>query len=309
VRAVRSAEGVASIVDIPLPEGDGVRIRVASVGICGSDLHLLSWNLPSTLGHEMAGFLPDGTAVAVEPMAPCGSCPECQSGAYNLCRLGPSMLIGTGRDGGMADECLVPPSAIVPLAGGVPVGDACLVEPLAVAVHGLRRGQVAPGDRVAVVGGGSIGQLSAVAAQAVGATVDLEARHDHQRAVAEELGAGQVTDRYDVVVESAGTESALLRSVELCRPGGRVVLVGTYWDSVSLPGLQIGMTEVTLIPASMYARAGSVRDVDVAAQLLADRPELGRLVITHRFPLDAVGEAFATARDRASGAIKVVLEP
>lgn len=309
MRAVRSAEGVASIVDIPLPEGDGVRIRVASVGICGSDLHLLSWNLPSTLGHEMAGFLPDGTAVAVEPMAPCGSCPECQSGAYNLCRLGPSMLIGTGRDGGMADECLVPPSAIVPLAGGVPVGDACLVEPLAVAVHGLRRGQVAPGDRVAVVGGGSIGQLSAVAAQAVGATVDLEARHDHQRAVAEELGAGQVTDRYDVVVESAGTESALLRSVELCRPGGRVVLVGTYWDSVSLPGLQIGMTEVTLIPASMYARAGSVRDVDVAAQLLADRPELGRLVITHRFPLDAVGEAFATARDRASGAIKVVLEP
>ena len=309
MRAVRSAEGVASIVDIPLPEGDGVRIRVASVGICGSDLHLLSWNLPSTLGHEMAGFLPDGTAVAVEPMAPCGSCPECLSGAYNLCRLGPSMLIGTGRDGGMADECLVPPSAIVPLAGGVPVGDACLVEPLAVAVHGLRRGQVAPGDRVAVVGGGSIGQLSAVAAQAVGATVDLEARHDHQRAVAEELGAGKVTDRYDVVVESAGTESALLRSVELCRPGGRVVLVGTYWDTVSLPGLQIGMTEVTLLPASMYARAGAVRDVDVAAQLLADRPELGRLVITHRFPLDAVGEAFAAARDRASGAIKVVLEP
>ena len=309
MRAVRCMQGAAAIVDVPRTEGDGIRIRVASVGICGSDLHLEAWNLPSTLGHEMAGFLPDGTAVAVEPMAPCGSCPECLSGAYNLCRLGPSMLIGTGRDGGMADECLVPPSAIVPLAGGVPVGDACLVEPLAVAVHGLRRGQVAPGDRVAVVGGGSIGQLSVAAARAAGATVDLEARHDHQRAVAEELGAGKVTDRYDVVVESAGTESALLRSVELCRPGGRVVLVGTYWDTVSLPGLQIGMTEVTLLPASMYARAGAVRDVDVAAQLLADRPELGRLVITHRFPLDAVGEAFATARDRASGAIKVVLEP
>ena len=208
MRAVRSAEGAVSIVDVAPPEGDGVRIRVASVGICGSDLHLVSWNLPSTLGHEMAGFLPDGTAVAVEPMAPCGSCPECLSGAYNLCTLGPSMLIGTGRDGGMADECLVPPSAIVPLAGGVPVGDACLVEPLAVAVHGIRRGQIGSGDRVAVVGGGSIGQLSLAAAQAVGATVDLEARHDHQRAVADELGAGEVTDRYDVVVESAGTESA-----------------------------------------------------------------------------------------------------
>jgi threonine dehydrogenase-like Zn-dependent dehydrogenase len=309
VRAVRCTEGVARLVEVPATEGEGVRIRVASVGICGSDLHLEQWNLPSTLGHEMAGFLPDGTAVAVEPMAPCGSCPECQSGAYNLCRLGPSMLIGTGRDGGMADECLVPASAIVPLAGGVAVGDACLVEPLAVAVHGIRRGQVGSGDRVAVVGGGTIGQLSLVAAQAVGARVDLEARHDHQRAVAEELGGGEVTERYDVVVESAGTESALLRSVELCRPGGRVVLLGTYWDSATLPGLQIGMTEIDLIPASMYARAGSVRDVDVAAQLLADRPELARLIITHRFPLDGVREAFAAARDRSSGAIKVVLEP
>ena len=149
MRAVRSEQGEASIVDVPAPEGDGVLIRVASVGICGSDLHLLSWNLPSTLGHEMAGFLPDGTAVAVEPMAPCGSCPECLSGAYNLCPLGPSMLIGTGRDGGMADECLVPPSAIVPLAGGVPVGDACLVEP-----HGRRGARHPPGpDRIRRPGG------------------------------------------------------------------------------------------------------------------------------------------------------------
>jgi len=309
VRAVRGADGAVSIVEVAPPAGDGVRIRVASVGICGSDLHLVSWNLPSTLGHEMAGFLPDGTAVAVEPMAPCGSCVECRSGAYNLCTLGPSMLIGTGRDGGMADECLVPPSAIVPLASGVPVGDACLVEPLAVAVHGIRRGRVGSGDRVAVVGGGSIGQLSLAAAQAVGAKVDLEARHDHQRAVAADLGAGEVTERYDVVVESAGTESALLRSVELCRPGGRVVLLGTYWDTASLPGLQIGMTEIDLVPASMYAKAGSMRDVDVAAQLLADRPELARLIITHRFPLDGARQAFATAQDRASGAIKVVLEP
>jgi threonine dehydrogenase-like Zn-dependent dehydrogenase len=257
----------------------------------------------------MAGFLPDGTAVAVEPMAPCGSCPECLSGAYNLCHLGPSMLIGTGRDGGMADECLVPVSAIVPLASGVAVGDACLVEPLAVAVHGARRGQIGSGDRVAVVGGGSIGQLSLVAALAVGAQVDLEARYDHQRAVAQELGAGEVTGHYDVVVESAGTQSALRRSVELCRPGGRVVLLGTYWDEVSMPGVQIGMSEITLLPASMYSRDGEMRDVDVAAGILSTHSELGRLVITHRFPLDAVREAFAVANDRSSGAIKVVLEP
>jgi threonine dehydrogenase-like Zn-dependent dehydrogenase len=309
MRAVRCTEGVASIVEVAVPEGDGVRIRVASAGICGSDLHLESWNVPATLGHEMAGYLPDGTAVAIEPMAPCGKCPECRSGAYNLCEVGSSRLLGVGRDGGMADECLVPASAIVPLADGVTAGDACLVEPLAVAVHGVRRGRVLGGERVAVVGGGSIGQMAVAAVQAVGATVDLEARHDHQRAVAQELGAGEVTGRYDVVVESAGTDSALARSLELCRPGGRIVLLGTYWDAVTMPGLQMSMAEISLIPAAMYGRAGARRDVDVAAEVLAQRPELARLVITHRFPLDGVREAFATARDRASGAIKVVLEP
>jgi 2-desacetyl-2-hydroxyethyl bacteriochlorophyllide A dehydrogenase len=312
MRAVRCSEGVASIVQVPDVRGEGVVVRVASAGICGSDIHLEPWNLPATLGHEFAGFLPDGTAVAVEPMAPCGVCPECRAGAYNLCARGSSMMIGVGRDGGMADECLVPPSAIVPLPGGVAAGDACLVEPLAVAVHAVRRGQLQAGERAAVVGGGTIGQTALAAAQAVGATVDIEARHDHQRDVAHQLGAGEVGEaasRYDVVLESAGTASALERSLALCRPGGRVVLLGTYWEAVTMPGLQMSMAEITLVPASMYGRAGAVRDVDVAAELLAARPELARLLITHRFPLDGVREAFATARDRSSGAIKVVLEP
>jgi threonine dehydrogenase-like Zn-dependent dehydrogenase len=59
----------------------------------------------------------------------------------------------------------------------------------------------------------------------------------------------------------------------------------------------------------MYSRAGAARDIDVAAALLAHRPEVAGIVITHRFPLDAAAEAFATAQDRAAGAIKVVLEP
>jgi threonine dehydrogenase-like Zn-dependent dehydrogenase len=168
---------------------------------------------------------------------------------------------------------------------------------------------VQSGERVAVVGGGTIGQTALCAAQDVGALVDVEARHDHQRSAASVLGAGLVTEHYDVVMESAGTESALLRSVELCRPGGRVVLLGTYWDEVTMPGLAMAMSEIDLVPASMYSASGSLRDVDVAARILAERPLIAQTIITHRFPLDAVGEAFATARDRSAGAIKVVLEP
>jgi threonine dehydrogenase-like Zn-dependent dehydrogenase len=168
---------------------------------------------------------------------------------------------------------------------------------------------VKAGLRVCVVGGGSIGQLALVAAQAAGALTSLEARHPHQREVADRLGAAPVMGTYDVVLEAAGTAGALERAVQLSRPGGTVVLLGTYWEQPALPAMGLCMGEVTVVPAYMYGRSGPSRDFDTAASILASRPEVGRSVITHRFPLDAAAEAFSTARDRAAGAIKVVLEP
>jgi 2-desacetyl-2-hydroxyethyl bacteriochlorophyllide A dehydrogenase len=263
------------------------------------------------MGHEFAGTLADGTPVAVEPIVTCGECDACRSGETQRCVVGPSMVMGVGRDGGMADECTVPASCLVRLPEGVATHDACLVEPLAVAIHGIRRGHVHGNQRVGVIGGGSIGIAAVAAAQAAGARVDLAARHDRQRAAGDRLGAGVIEEiDYDVMVEAAGTTSALTQAVERCRPGGTVVLLGTYWDGdVALPGMPLCMKEVTLVPASMYGRVGPSRDVDVAATLLAARPEIAEAMITHRFPLDAAAEAFAVARDRSAGAIKVVLEP
>jgi threonine dehydrogenase-like Zn-dependent dehydrogenase len=309
MRAVHAVGGEVVVEKADEPAGEGLVVTIASSGVCGSDLHLVAWGLPVVMGHEFAGTLADGTPVAVEPLDPCGTCDACLDGAYNLCGLGPGMIFGVGRDGGMADRCLVPAAAISPLPAGLALGDACLAEPLAVTVHGVRRGDVRATDRVAVVGGGSLGQLALVAAQAVGATVDLEARHDGQRQAAERLGAGEVTEGYDVVIEAAGTISALARAVALCRSGGRVIIVGTYWDEAILPAMDACMREITLVPASLYGRSGPSRDFDVAVSILAARPEVAAAVITHRFPLDAVSEAFATARDREAGAIKVVLEP
>jgi threonine dehydrogenase-like Zn-dependent dehydrogenase len=310
VRAVRCVEGTATVVDVPRPQGEGVTVKVASAGICGSDLHLLPRGLPLTFGHEFAGLLPDGRPVAVEPLAPCGTCEACVAGAPQHCVLGPGIVFGVGHDGGMAEECLVPESALAPLPTGVDVADGCLVEPLAVSVHGVRRGGVAGGQRVAVIGGGTIGQTALVAAQAAGATVDLVARHDRQREAAARLGAGEASDGYDVVIEAAGTASALADAARRCRPGGTIVLLASYWDgTVEMPGLEVCMKELTMVPAVMYGRVGPSRDIDVAASLLAARPELPEAIITHRFPLDAATEAFAVAADRAAGAIKVVLEP
>ena len=311
MRAVRCPDGIPTVVEVPAPSGEGVVVEVASAGICGSDLHLLDLGLTATFGHEIAGRLPDGKPVAVEPLAPCRACAPCRAGDYHQCALGPAIVFGVGRDGGMADKVLAPVSSITPLPGGIDPNDACLVEPLAVAVHGVRRGGVGGTDRVAVIGGGTIGLMALVAAQHCGAEVDLAARHDRQREAAERLGAGEVDgDGYDLVIEAAGSASALADAVNRCRPGGTVVLLGSYWDgTVEMPGLSITMKEVTLIPSVMYNRVGPSRDFDTAAAVLAARPELPAAVITHRFPLDAAGDAFTTARDRRSGAIKVVLEP
>jgi threonine dehydrogenase-like Zn-dependent dehydrogenase len=311
MRAIRCPEGKPTVVDLPEPSGEGVVVTVASAGICGSDLHLLNFDLPATFGHEFAGTLPDGTPVAVEPIDPCFVCEACIDGNTQLCVRGPSMAFGVGRDGGMAEKVIVPATSIALLPAGVAASNGCLVEPLAVAVHGIRRGNIRGTDRVAVIGGGTIGQTALVVAQQTGAKVDLSARHERQIEAATRLGAGSVDGHgYDIVIEAAGSSSALAEAADRCRPGGTIVLLGSYWDgSVEMPGLAIGMKEITIVPAVMYGRVGPSRDIDVAATILAQRPELPEIIVTHRFPLDAAVEAFGVAADRSAGAIKVVLEP
>lgn len=314
MRAVRCDGGEVRVVEVPAPSGEGVRVKVRSAGICGSDLHLLDGGFPvaGTLGHEFAGELADGTAVAIEPLKPCGACPPCACGDYHLCRVGPAMLLGVGLDGGMADEVLVPERALVPLPSRLELRDASLVEPVAVSLHGLRKAGLRGGTRVAVVGAGTIGLCAAAVAVDAGADVTLVARHDHQREAGERLGASvaEAGADYDLVVEAAGAPAALERAITLCRPGGSVVLVATYWDGkLELPAFATCLREITIVPSSLYSRTGAGRDVDLAAALLARTPEIARTLITHRFPLDAAPEAFACAANRSAGVIKVVLEP
>jgi threonine dehydrogenase-like Zn-dependent dehydrogenase len=300
-------------VDVGEPTGQGTRVRVASSGICGSDHHFVEqFPLPTTLGHEFAGFLDDGTPVAVEPLDPCWVCGPCTAGDYQLCVRGPAITLGIGRDGGMADVCLVPESAVVPLPAGLDVRDACLVEPLAVAVHGVRRGHVRAGHRVRIIGAGTIGLCAVAAATATGASVDLVARHDHQRAAGERLGAHTDVDEagsYDVVIEAAGTDESMKQAVRAAAAGGTVVMLATYWGGLRVPAFDLCGREITLVPAMQYNCVAKVRDVDRAAEMLATNPTIAETLITHRFPLDAATTAFEVARDRTAGAIKVVLEP
>ncbi|HXY91356.1 MAG TPA: alcohol dehydrogenase catalytic domain-containing protein [Acidimicrobiia bacterium] len=309
MRAVRNTPPGVEVVEIDEPEGEGELVRIVSAGICASDLNYLRWGSTQIAGHEFAGVLEDGTPVAVEAIFGCGACRQCERGNYNLCERGPTGL-GMTDPGAMCEWYRAPRHALVPLPPGLDVADACLVEPASVAWHAGHLGGIDADARVAVVGAGAIGLLAAASAQAMGASdVAVEARHPHQRAASEWLGAVTPTGDYDVVIETGGSESALHRAVELTRPGGTVVYVGVYDPDTTWPHHEAFLREVALRPSLGYGAHHGHREFAETADMLASRPELARMLITHRFPIEDAPEAFRVAQDRSKGVFRVVVEP
>jgi threonine dehydrogenase-like Zn-dependent dehydrogenase len=310
MRAVRSTTEGIRVVDLPVPDGPGVRVSVTSSGICGSDLHLASFGaLGVTLGHEFCGRLDDGTPVAVLPAVACGHCARCLAGDDQQCPEVLGKMYGVSLDGGLADEVWVDPSCAKVIPSAATFDYANLVEPVAVAVHGINRAGVAPGMRVLVIGAGPIGLCTIAVAGSRGIEVDLLAHRTSRIGAGERLGAGiSAGTGYDVVLDAAGTQGSMDSAIERVRPGGTIGLLGTYWDPVTL-GLAVQMKEVTLVPAFAYGHHHGVSEFEDAITVLGAVPALADTVITHRFGLDEAPEAFRVAGDRASDAIKVVLHP
>jgi threonine dehydrogenase-like Zn-dependent dehydrogenase len=309
MRAVRSTSDGPAVVDVDEPTGEGLLLEVASSSICGTDLSFFGLGaLDFTFGHEFAGLV-DGIPYAVEPTLYCGSCAQCLAGFTQRCT-GEHSNLGIFADGGLADRVIVPQQNLVALPTGLDVRDACLIEPAAVAWHGVQSARIVPGERVVIVGGGSIGLLAAAALRFEGVAADIDVRHPHQRAAAERLGAGVPTGSYDVVIEAAGSDSGVARCAELASPGGRIILLGVFPQAVAVPGTLSLIRELSWTFAMAYGRdAGGVREVDRVAAMLAADPDIAATLITHRFALDDAAEAVRVANDRASGAIKVVLHP
>lgn len=323
MKALRFIDQRFQLIDVPSPrvENDQTLVRVVSAAICSSDLSMAAAGLLSpevTVGHEIAGFTPDGTAVAVEPLGVCGKvCEFCAAGKYNICPRASRRILGFGLDGGMAEMLTVKTDWLVRLPTGVSPADACLVEPLAVCLHGFRRAALRHGERLLIVGAGALGLTAAAMAAHLGAQVSVLARHDAQKAAAERLGA-KVLDAtaaskggdFDLSVDAAGTPEGMAEAVRRVRRGGVVLVLASYLTrDLVAPKMEIAVKELSLILSAMYGRNSEGRDIDAAARILRELPELPAAVISHRFELDAAEEAFTIAGDRAGGAIKVTLEP
>jgi threonine dehydrogenase-like Zn-dependent dehydrogenase len=316
----------------PIARAGEVVVRVHACGICGSDLHFARGLEPPPAvcpGHEICGWvaaaapgIAAGQAVVVEPLVACGGCQACTRGEPNLCAA--LEILGRHRPGGFAEAVAVPVGSVYPVPAGLPLDAAVLTEPLAVAVHAVDRVGVAPGTAVLVLGGGTIGLLTAFVAVRAGAEVTIAVRHPHQRRAALDLGAAAavhaVTDdalrdavagrRPDVVFETVGGRASTFALALACvRPGGSIGLVGVFTGPLTVDAEALLAKEARVVPSMMYRRTLATPDFARALAMLRDEhPRLAPLV-THRIPLRVIGHAFALAGAKRAGAIKVAVQP
>jgi 2-desacetyl-2-hydroxyethyl bacteriochlorophyllide A dehydrogenase len=324
-------------IELGPPAPGQLRVTVRACGICASNLNL--WERgpraggvsAGAAGHEIAATveavgdgvtgLTHGDLVCVEPnlATACGTCPACRSGNALHC-LAPAGL----PTWGFADRMIVRAAGAIQVADQVPPERVSLIEPLACAVHALRRSEaIGPAlrlkrpTRIAVIGAGALGLLTAFTARRLGAQdLGVVARYPHQAALAERVGATEIlsadslTDfRPDLLVVAAGgSEPQLSTAVDAVSPGGEVVVLGMLTAPQPFNLRRAAFREVRITFSMSYAGAGARSDFEVARDLLDNSDEL-TLLITHRRPLGSIQEAFTIAADREAGAIRVVVEP
>jgi L-iditol 2-dehydrogenase len=332
-------------VPTPLPGPNEVLARVRAVSICGTDVHLVRGDYPGFWpprfpfipGHEWAGEIVAlgsgaerygwqiGDRVAGTSHNACGVCRACVEGHYNICenygREGLHRQYGHNYQGADATYVVHDIKCIFRLPEALSFEDGALIDPASIALHVANRGRVAPGETVAVTGGGAIGLLSGDAALARGAARIILLEHNVTRlAKAVSLGfetvdtnAGDPVARVrqmtgglgvDVVMECTGMPLVLEWAIGMLRRGGRCAAVGIPTHGVEIPMQRLVLDELDLI--GCRASAGEMARV---MPLVEGGRIRVRELATHRFALSEYGQALATLSDRSTGAIKIILAP
>jgi len=323
-------------VPTPQPRAGEILIRVAGCGVCHTDLHYLDHGTPTfkqppvILGHEIAGTvaalgagvttLKEADRVLVPAVLSCGHCTLCRTGRENICEN--SQMLGNHIDGGYAEYVAVPAKDVfrmpddVPLVEGSVIADAVTTPFHAV----VRRGKVAAGDWVIVFGCGGVGLSLVQVAAAVGARVIAVDVKDAKLETARRFGATATLNPaavpkldkavralsgggVDVAFEAVGKATAQEAALNCLRTGGRLVLVGYSPETLPLNAGRVMFRELDIM--------GSLgcRPVDYPRAIELVRQGKVRLtdMVTHRFPLDRIGEAMDTLR--AGDAIRIVVTP
>lgn len=325
-------DGTRGLVVAEQPEpraGPGAAVvRVDEVGICGTDLKIVSGTLavtpPLVLGHELIGHvvetgpdvdMPAGQWVMVHPATWCGRCTPCRAGRTNLCVY--SGRMGMDIPGGAVGRLLVPVDRLYPLPESLPGESAVLLQVLGTCVHAQHLVDVFPGQRAAVVGLGVSGLMHVQLLRARGLEVVAVGRSPAKLELARRMGAADAISTeearrriaagdqgFDVVVEAAGVAESLAVAGDITGLGGTLVVFGIHGGETPMRLESFYVKEVTVI----HARGATALDYQRAIELVASRLLDLSALRTVRYPLadavSAIDSAYAT-----SEAVKFVLEP
>lgn len=345
--AIKNEEGTFDLkeVDEPaIPTHDFVKVRVRVAGICGTDLR--HWRKPEEslcgkiTGHELAGEVvavgesvtnvKPGDRVVVETVMGGGACPYCNVKRYNICEhlYDVRMKFVYHAYG----EYLVGPShKMYLLPDHVSFEEATLVDTLSVCLHAQHLSGLTINDRVAIIGAGPIGLGQLMLAKASGADVMITDIVDSALDLAKELGADIVVNPHrddpakiaqewtdgrgaDIVFECAGGPSmpqTLPQATRMVRRGGKVVIVGGFDEgevSIPLEWQRIQMSEIQLIPSASFSYRDIYTEQGEVVELIAKgKLPVGKL-ITHKFKLEEINEAFDVANEKErTGAVFVAI--
>jgi 2-desacetyl-2-hydroxyethyl bacteriochlorophyllide A dehydrogenase len=295
-----------------------VQIAVAYTGLCGTDLHIFHGNMdarvanPLIFGHEMSGTIAAlgekvtgwsvGAAVTVMPLDWDGTCPACLAGYSHICQN--LNFMGIDSPGSLQKLWNVPAETVVALPSSVRLDHAALVEPVAVAVHDVRRSELAPGDRAVVIGGGPIGVLIATVARDFGGEVLVIEPETNRRQQISDLGFTTLDPREtdqvawvtewtggagaDVVFEVSGAASAVLGATDLARVRGTIVVVAIHPSPREINLQRVFWRELRILGARVYERV----DFETAAELISLNRIPADLLISRIVPLSETGQAF-----------------
>ncbi|MDZ7724726.1 MAG: alcohol dehydrogenase catalytic domain-containing protein [candidate division KSB1 bacterium] len=324
---------------LPVQTGE-VRLRINAVGICGSDLHRFrdvtfagENNKGLVLGHEFSATileigknvddLQPGDRVAVEPGIHCGACEWCGKGQYNLC-VNIKFCGVPPHDGALRDELVWPAHLVYKLLPHMSHDDGVMLEPLAICLHAIDLAHIKPGYTATVLGAGPIGLGTIhLLKQTSGCHTVIASEIIKERlSMAERMGADTLLDaKYtdvvaavmdqtqgrgvDVVFEAAGQPDTFEQAVEICAPGGRVLLIGIPEDN----RIPFSAASARRKGLSLLLVRRSLLTVPRCMQLMNSGLINVRPLVTHHFPLQKAQQAFEWVDRYKDGVIKAVINP
>lgn len=330
-------------VDMPEPEEGEVLIKVMSIGICGSDIHVYHGihpytSYPVVQGHEVSGVVVQtgkgvgvsgfnaGDSVTVEPQRPCGKCFACRVGNYNICE--ELKVIGFQAPGCASDFFTAPAESLIKLDSSIDYNEGALIEPLAVAVRAVKRAFFSDpegirGKQVLVLGAGPIGNLVAQAANGLGASrVLISDINDFRLEKAEECGIvntvnpmklelADIVDatfsierKADVIFECTGNSAALQSAILLARKGTPIVEVAVFGSDPAIDMARINENELLLIGTARYHKD----DFHTAQKLLAGRLVTLVPLVTDIFSFDQYLKAYEKLENDSEHCMKVIVQ-